>query len=340
MQRVGLRDVTNQQPENAGVLLNKNGESVNKRRRLSHEMRANQNVAMEDVDDGTFDSKTDYSKMDPQLVPEYSEIVYAFLKKREQDKDIRIMPNFLDSMDEVNSRMRQILLDWLVEVHYKFKLLPETLYLCVNLIDRYLQKDKTVAKKRLQLLGGTCMLIAAKNEEYKPPEVKDICYIMDSAYTADEVLNMECQILNKLKFGVTYASPLQFLDIYMMRNGIEHWHWNKPGSEFSYIAYFCLEAALLDHKLCCRLPSELAMAAVYLASRIENSGRYIDYQGYLHAHVKDLATDMWNSVCEVLHKERALGKKYSKEKFGGITTKVQEARRNCDEKARGGDATA
>jgi hypothetical protein len=37
--------------------------------------------------------------------------------------------------------MRGILIDWLVEVHYKFKMLPETLYLTVNLIDRYLEKQ-------------------------------------------------------------------------------------------------------------------------------------------------------------------------------------------------------
>lgn len=62
----------------------------------------------------------------------------------------------MEGSKEVSGRMRGILLDWLIEVHYKFKLLPETLYLCVNLIDRYLQKEKEIQKRKLQLMGGTC----------------------------------------------------------------------------------------------------------------------------------------------------------------------------------------
>ena len=37
---------------------------------------------------------------------------------------------------EINAKMRAILVDWIVEVHMKFKLVPPTLYLAVQLIDR------------------------------------------------------------------------------------------------------------------------------------------------------------------------------------------------------------
>jgi hypothetical protein len=46
------------------------------------------------------------------------------------------------TQDDINEKMRAILVDWLVEVHLKFKLVPESLYLTVNLIDRYLEKQK------------------------------------------------------------------------------------------------------------------------------------------------------------------------------------------------------
>jgi cyclin B len=36
--------------------------------------------------------------------------------------------------------MRGILVDWVIEVHLRFKLLPETLFLTVNFIDRYCEK--------------------------------------------------------------------------------------------------------------------------------------------------------------------------------------------------------
>ena len=71
---------------------------------------------------------------------------------------------------EINGKMRAILVDWLVEVHLKFKLVPETLYLTVWLIDKYLEKEQ-VTRSALQLLGVTAMLVASKYEEIYAPEV-------------------------------------------------------------------------------------------------------------------------------------------------------------------------
>ena len=93
------------------------------------------------------------------------------------------------SQTDINDKMRAILVDWLVEVHLKFKLMPETLYLTVNLIDRFLAK-KPVTRKNLQLVGVTAMLIASKYEEIWAPEVRDFVYISDKAYTREQILGM------------------------------------------------------------------------------------------------------------------------------------------------------
>jgi len=77
-----------------------------------------------------------------------------------------------NKQNDINEKMRSILVDWLVEVHVKFKLLPETLFLTINLIDRYLESKK-VLRQKLQLVGVTAMLIASKYEEIYAPEVKD-----------------------------------------------------------------------------------------------------------------------------------------------------------------------
>jgi cyclin B len=78
--------------------------------------------------------------------------------------------------------MRAVLIDWLVDVHYKFKLLPETIFLTVNLIDRFLEKV-SISRKKLQLVGVACMFIASKYEEIYAPELKDFAYVTDSAYS-------------------------------------------------------------------------------------------------------------------------------------------------------------
>ena len=87
----------------------------------------------------------------------------------------------MSAQTDINASMREILVDWLIEVHLKFKLLPETLYLTVNLIDRYLEKQN-VLRNKLQLVGVTAMLIASKYEEIYPPIVTDFVYITDNAY--------------------------------------------------------------------------------------------------------------------------------------------------------------
>ena len=74
-------------------------------------------------------------------------------------------------------------------MHYKFELMEETLYLTVNLIDRFLA-IKAVMRKKLQLVGVTAMLLACKYEEVSLPVVEDLVLITDKAYTRQEVLDM------------------------------------------------------------------------------------------------------------------------------------------------------
>jgi hypothetical protein len=97
--------------------------------------------------------------------------------------------------------MRAILVDWLVDVHAKFKLLTETLFLTVNIIDRYLSL-KQITRARLQLVGVASLLITTKYEEIYPPNLKDFVYITDNAYTKEEILEMESDILCVLDFNL------------------------------------------------------------------------------------------------------------------------------------------
>ena len=94
---------------------------------------------------------------------------------------------------DVNNSMRSILVDWLVEVAQEYKLVSETLFLAINYIDRFLSSE-VAPRRKLQLVGITCMLVAAKYEEIYAPQIEDFCYITDNTYTRDEVLAMEQQV--------------------------------------------------------------------------------------------------------------------------------------------------
>ena len=76
----------------------------------------------------------------------------------------------MESQPEINEKMRAILIDWLIEVHHKFELNPETLYLTINIVDWYVAVQTTL-RKELQLVGMSAMLIASKYEEIWAAEV-------------------------------------------------------------------------------------------------------------------------------------------------------------------------
>jgi len=120
----------------------------------------------------------------------------------------------MESQPEINEKMRSILVDWLIEVHNRFELMAETLYLTINLVDRFLSMT-TVPRRELQLVGIGAMLIACKYEEIWAPEVNDFVAISERAYSNEQILKMEKAILGKLEWYITVPTPYVFLTRYI-----------------------------------------------------------------------------------------------------------------------------
>ena len=160
---------------------------------------------------------------------------------------------------DINEKMRAILVDWLVDVHLKFKLVNETLFLCINLIDRYLERAE-VTRQKLQLVGITAMFIASKYEEIYPPDLRDFVYVTDKAYTKQQILQMEGKILATLNFHVTVSSSYLFTQRYAKLM-------NMPLKAYM-MARYLLELALVEYSFLKYTPSNIAAAAVYLAAKI------------------------------------------------------------------------
>ena len=133
---------------------------------------------------GPADDIDERDSDDPLCATSYVQEMYEHFRSKETSTSVR--PVYMEDQQYINERMRSILVDWLVEVHLKFKLVPETLYLTVNIIDRYLAKTE-VSRPKLQLVGVTALLIASKYEEIYPPELRDLVYICDRAYSEREV---------------------------------------------------------------------------------------------------------------------------------------------------------
>lgn len=86
--------------------------------------------------------------------------------------------------------------------------MEETLYLTVNLIDRFLAL-KPVVRKKLQLVGVTAMLLASKYEEVSVPVVEDLVLISDKAYSRQEVLEMVSYI-RSLDYKKNFNKTIDF----------------------------------------------------------------------------------------------------------------------------------
>lgn len=169
-----------------------------------------------------------------------------------------MIPNkrYMDRQAELQWSMRFTLLEWIVQVHEKLSLVPETLFLCVNYIDRFLS-CKIISVGKLQLAGTTAIFIAAKYEECSPPSAGDIVHMVDDGYTVDEILKAERFMLSILQFELGWPGPMSFLrrisraDNYDLKT-------RTPAKYF-------LEVTIMDERFIGAKPSIIAAAAYSLA---------------------------------------------------------------------------
>ncbi|KAK8771772.1 G2/mitotic-specific cyclin-B2-like [Amblyomma americanum] len=191
---------------------------------------------------------------EPQLCSEYAQDIFDYMASLEVRWPVQ--PNFLRLQPSVTPEMRSILVNWLMQVHSRFQLLPETLFLTVSLVDRFLQ-EQSVSRSKLQLVGVSALFTAGKYEEMMAPTLGDVVYVTDGAYQGREVMRMEQQILRALDWSLGRPLPLHFL----RRNSKAA----QADVQEHSVAKYALELSLLDYSMSWVRPSEQAAAALCLA---------------------------------------------------------------------------
>lgn len=216
---------------------------------------------------------------DPACCAEYADGIYRHMLATEAS--LAASPSYMTRQTDINEKMRAILVDWLVDVHTKFRLLPETLFLACNLLDRLLEKN-LIARNKLQLVGTTSMLLASKYEEICVPEIRDFIFISANFYTKVEMIKMESFILNSLEFKLTVPTSLSFLKRFCKAA--------KVDTRTEFLANFLIELSLVDLQMLKFLPSMVAASALLIAIRNTHSGswnataRYVST--YSEAHLE------------------------------------------------------
>jgi hypothetical protein len=246
----------------------------------------------------------------PQVPQEYLSDIYSNLQREE--KNNIFVKNFLNNQKDINDKMRTIIVDWIIDVHYKFKLRHETLFIAINIMDNYLNL-KNLNKNSLQLLAVASFVIACKYEEIFCPEMKDFVFLMDYRYEIRDITKMETDILKVLKFNVTQPTILGFFQILTIR-----YNFNDFETKFGY---FLLELFSLDSKCRNYMPSDISMSIAYIITRIYYHDKASSIRKQMHDEtvvinctldICFLFDNIWDS------EYKALLKKYPADKYSEI----------------------
>ncbi|KAK5651762.1 hypothetical protein OQA88_11724 [Cercophora sp. LCS_1] len=244
---------------------------------------------------------------DPLMVAEYATEIFEYLR----DLECKSVPNpeYMEHQDDLEWKTRGILIDWLIEVHTRFHLLPETLFLAVNIIDRFLS-EKVVQLDRLQLVGITAMFIASKYEEVLSPHIANFRHVADDGFSETEILSAERFILSTLNYDLSYPNPMNFLRRISKADNYD--------IQSRTIGKYLMEISLLDHRFMAYRPSHVAAAAMYLSRLILDRGDWDEtieyYAGYSEEEIEPVFQLMIDYLARPIVHE-AFVKKYASKKF-------------------------
>lgn len=236
-------------------------------------------------------------------------------------------PHYMSRQKEVTWKMRSILVDWIIEVHGKFRLLPETIFLAINILDR-LMSIRTVSLQKFQLCGIVSLFIAAKYEEVVCPSVQSFLYMTDGGYTDEEMLDAERYVLKQLDFNLSYPNPINFLRRISKADGYD--------IQTRTVAKYFLEMSCVERKFLSAPPSLIAAAGMWLSRKILNRGDWdcnlVHYSTYSQAELLPTAQVMLDYVLRKgqsgaapgVHEHPHFYKKYTSKKFYKAAEIVRE----------------
>ncbi|KAF3770739.1 hypothetical protein M406DRAFT_217651, partial [Cryphonectria parasitica EP155] len=262
--------------------------------------------------------EADEENWDVSMVAEYGEEIFEYM--RELEDRMRPNPHYMEQVQlEIQWSMRSILMDWLVQVHSRFSLLPETLFLTVNYIDRFLS-CKMVSLGKLQLVGATAIFIAAKYEEINCPSVQEIVYMVDNGYTMDEILKAERFMLSMLQFELGWPGPMSFLRRISKADDYD--------LETRTLAKYFLEVTIMDERFVGCTPSYIAAGAHCLARLILNKGDWslphVHFSGYTWAQLRPLVAVILDCCQTPDRHHKAVYEKYRDRRFKKSSTFVRD----------------
>ena len=204
-------------------------------------------------------TSTTLNSTTPQDVNEYIDDIYTNLLHEEQNyftSNTHIKPTYMSTQSNITIEMRNILINWIIEVHFQLQYNNSTLFFCISLIDRYLSYN-TIERINYQLLGIAALFISCKQEEVSIPNPKDFLFLTENAYTIEQLYYMEYKILNFTKFYLLIPTALDFVMIHCKRCNLE--------KKEQYFVMYLITCVLNEYDMLKYSGSLIACCAMYIA---------------------------------------------------------------------------
>ncbi|KZV74609.1 hypothetical protein PENSPDRAFT_572801 [Peniophora sp. CONT] len=260
---------------------------------------------------------------DSTMVHEYAEEIFGYMNTLEDDA----MPSatYMDDQNEITWAMRQTLVDWLVQVHLRYHMLPETLWIAINIIDRFLT-HRVVSLEKLQLVGVTAMFIASKYEEVLAPSADEFVFMTENAFSKKEILKGERIILMTLDFKVShYCSPYSWMRRISKADDYD--------MQTRTLSKFIAEVCLHDHRFLPVKPSMVAAIGMYTSRRMlggDWDDAFVYYSGFTEEQLRPGFHFLLEKMSEPGFDKLYVYKKYAHKKFlKAAAFAVDRAREMC-----------
>ncbi|KAF9101841.1 hypothetical protein BGX27_011300 [Mortierella sp. AM989] len=246
---------------------------------------------------------------DNLLELEYKEEIFQYMKQME--KETMAVPEHMDLQPELTWDLRPLLVDFLIEIHNHFNLQPETLYLAMNMMDRYLSK-RVVYKKHYQLVGMTSLWISSKYEDSKEklPSVSQLCKLCSNTYDEAAFITMERHILKTLDYGLGHPTAEAFMKKDLEMSGEED-------QVVRHVAQFLMELTMFQRCFLSFGSSTIAASALFLARSICRKQIVVPEDPNVFTCIQYLDNSLTN-VSKTVHE------KYARSRFSQASIVVKE----------------
>ena len=160
---------------------------------------------------------------------------------------------------DINERHRGVVVEWLSYINHYFNQSNETLFMCINIMDRYISKKK-ISLEIYQLVGISSFLIASKYEDIDSPPIDKLIYISKNIYSHNDIISMEKDILSVLNYDIFSVSAYHFFSYFYTIS-------ETNNKRLFHLGHLILEICLLNIDIMSYKQSLVAFASILIAKK-------------------------------------------------------------------------